>query len=79
MIYIERNSQRFGPYDDNALISYIETGQVLLSDKAYDDTKSKNTSVRQYIKDKHLRVKVQHAGSFTYRKHSIFRLDTHVP
>lgn len=45
MIYIERNSQKFGPYDDNALISYIESGQVLLSDKAYDDDKRVNTSV----------------------------------
>lgn len=71
MIYIERNNRRFGPYDDNALISYIETGQVLLSDKAYDDTNCKNTSVRQYIKDKHLRVKVQHAGSFTYQLNRI--------
>lgn len=52
MIYIQRNSQRFGPYDDNALTSYITSGHVLLCDTAYDNNTGETLSVRKYLKKK---------------------------
>ena len=27
-IYIIRNAQRFGPYDEQALLSYVNSGQI---------------------------------------------------
>lgn len=33
-IYIIRNARRFGPYDDQTLLSYVNSGQILKQDKA---------------------------------------------
>lgn len=67
MIYIQRNSQRFGPYDDNALTSYVKSGQVLLCDTAYDDSTGEILSIKSYLKKKNIKIKIQHAGSFAYQ------------
>ena len=32
-IYIIRNTQRFGPYDERTLLSYVTNGQILKHDK----------------------------------------------
>lgn len=32
-IYIIRNAQRFGPYDEKTLLSYVNNGQILKQDK----------------------------------------------
>ncbi len=63
MIYIERNNRRFGPYDDATLVSYVNSGQILLCDLAFDDVASKNITIRKYLKTKHLKARVQHGGS----------------
>lgn len=34
MVYIVRNNQDYGPYDENTLLSYVNNGQILLHDKA---------------------------------------------
>lgn len=34
MIYILRNSQQFGPYDENTLLTYVNSGQILIQDQA---------------------------------------------
>lgn len=36
-IYIIRNNQKFGPYTESALLSYVNNGQVLVQDKAIKD------------------------------------------
>ncbi len=36
MIYVIRNNQQFGPYDESTLVSYVNNGQILLCDKAQD-------------------------------------------
>lgn len=33
-IYIIRNNQKFGPYTESVLLSYVNNGQVLVQDKA---------------------------------------------
>lgn len=69
MIYIDRNNQRFGPYDDAALVSYVNSGQLLLCDSAFDNVAGKQTTVRKYLKEKQLKTKVAHGGSlFTQLK-----------
>ena len=49
-IYIIRNNQRFGPYDEQILLSYVNNGQVLKQDKAIDDSDSIERTVgfREY-------------------------------
>jgi RsiW-degrading membrane proteinase PrsW (M82 family) len=64
MIYIIRNNQKYGPYDDQTLTSYVNNGQLLLCDSAYDDMTGQTLSVRKYLKSKQIRTKVQHGGSF---------------
>lgn len=29
MIYIKRNNQEFGPYDETTLLTYVNSGQIL--------------------------------------------------
>ena len=37
-IYVIRNGQRFGPYTEQTLLSYVNQGQILVHDKAIRDT-----------------------------------------
>ncbi len=63
MVYVERNNQRFGPYDDANLVKYVNSGQILLCDSIFDDVSGRVLPVRKYLKGKHLRTKIQHGGS----------------
>lgn len=47
-IYIIRNAQRFGPYD--ALLSYVNSGQILKQDKAIAVGDSLEQTVGFYLK-----------------------------
>ena len=33
-INVIRNNQQYGPYDEQSLLSYVNSGQILLHDKA---------------------------------------------
>jgi len=62
-IYIYRNNQKYGPYDDKALVMYVNRGQILRQDEAEDtDTGEKNT-VKYFLKKKNLKTNVEHAGN----------------
>ena len=37
MIFIKRNNQEFGPYDEFALLTYVNAGQILKNDIAQND------------------------------------------
>ena len=52
-IYIIRNNQRFGPYQEHMLLSYVNQGVVLKQDKAIIDGESQEQTVEYYLK-KHL-------------------------
>ena len=49
-IYILRNNQRFGPYQEHMLLSYVNQGVVLKQDKAIADGESKEQTVAYYLK-----------------------------
>lgn len=65
MIYIIRNNQQFGPYDEPTLVTYVNQGQVLLCDKAMDSTTSEVSSVKILLKRKGYKTNVQTAGSLS--------------
>lgn len=58
-IYIIRNNQRFGPYDEQTLLSYVNNGQVLKQDKAIADSDSLERTVGFYLKRANLKSHVQ--------------------
>lgn len=60
--YIERNGQQHGPYELEALKSYVEDGVVLLQDKIHD-TKGASISVRDVLKLNGVNVKVKNNGN----------------
>ena len=65
MIYVIRNSQQFGPYDEPTLVSYVNNGQVLLCDKAKDASSSEEGTVQILLRKKGYKPKAKHAGSIT--------------
>lgn len=65
MIYVIRNNQQFGPYDESTLVSYVNNGQILLCDKAQDASTTEVSSVKILLAKKGYKTKVQHAGNIT--------------
>lgn len=65
MLYIIRNNQDFGPYDESALVTYVNNGQILLCDQARDASTGETNSVRYFLKRAKLRTKIIHKGSLT--------------
>lgn len=63
MIYIIRNNQRFGPYDELTLLSYVNSGQILLSDKAKDATSNEENTVKHLLRKAGHKPKIQHEGN----------------
>ncbi|MFA6780480.1 MAG: PrsW family glutamic-type intramembrane protease, partial [Paludibacteraceae bacterium] len=63
MIYIIRNKQQFGPYDEQTLLSYVNSGQILLCDKAKDANSTEETTVRVLLERNGLRANVSHGGN----------------
>ena len=47
MIYILRNNQKYGPYDNSALVAYVNAGQLLMVDSLVDDSIGEVTTVRK--------------------------------
>ena len=62
-IYIIRNAQRFGPYDEQTLLSYVNTGQILKQDKAIAVGGSLEQTVGFYLKHANLKCHVQNKGN----------------
>lgn len=62
-IYIIRNSQRYGPYDEQALLSYVNQGQVLKHDKAIADGDTVERTAGFYLKRAGLKVRVPNKGN----------------
>lgn len=65
MIYIIRNNQQFGPYDEPTLVSYVNNGQILLCDKAQDASSQEINSVKVLLKKKGYNTRVQHVGNIS--------------
>ena len=62
MIYIIRNNQKYGPYDEQSLLSYVNNGQVLLCDKAMEVNSIKVLTVKKLLNRHGLKPKVVHGG-----------------
>lgn len=62
-IYIIRNNQRYGPYDEQTLLSYVNQGQVLKHDKAIADGDSTERTAGFYLKRAGLKARVPNKGN----------------
>lgn len=62
-IYIIRNNQKFGPYTESVLLSYVNQGQVLVQDKAIKDGDLQEHTVGYYLKQCGLKPKVTNKGN----------------
>ena len=63
MYYIIRNGQDFGPYDIQAIASYVQTGQILKCDEARDAQTGEVNSVSYFLNKNKVKVRVQHKGN----------------
>lgn len=63
MIFVIRNSQRFGPYSEQTLLAYVNQGQVLMQDKAVADNDTDEHTVGFYLKRARLTANVEHKGN----------------
>lgn len=62
-IYIIRNNQQYGPYDEQTLLSYVNSGQILLPDKAVAVGENQQQTVKYYLKLANLKVQRQDKGN----------------
>lgn len=62
-IYVTRNNQRFGPYNEQTLLSYVNNGQILKQDKAIAVGDSLEQTVGYYLKRANLKCHVQNKGN----------------
>lgn len=68
-IYIYRNNQQYGPYDELSLQSYVNSGQILLHDKAQAVGENQPRTVRYYLKKANLKTHIENKGNiFTQLK-----------
>ena len=63
MYYIIRNNQQYGPYSLDVLRQYVEGGQVLIYDKAYEDgVQNEIHTIGFFLKANKIKVKIPHNG-----------------
>lgn len=62
-IYIIRNNRQYGPYDEQTLLSYVNSGQILLHDKAIAVGESQEKTVKNYLKCANLKARRQDKGN----------------
>lgn len=63
MIYVIRNNQRFGPYDNSTLLQYVNSGQILKHDKAIEVGGTVEKTVAFYLKKAGLKPRVENKGN----------------
>lgn len=62
-ILVIRNNQQYGPYDELTLLSYVNSGQILLHDKAVAVGENEPHTVSYYLKEKGLKVNREDSGN----------------
>lgn len=62
-IYVIRNAQRFGPYDEQTLLSYVNNGQILRQDKAIAVGDSLEHTVGFYLKQANMKCHIANKGN----------------
>jgi Predicted membrane protein len=64
MYILLRNNQQFGPYTLDLLASYVENGQILKCDEAFEQSNPQDIqTVGYFLKQNKKKVKVKHKGS----------------
>lgn len=67
MYFVLRNNQKFGPYSVSALKTYVEEGKILLNDQAMPDHSNEIKTVRNYLKQNNISVKIKNNGSVIHQ------------
>ena len=62
-VFVIRNSQQYGPYDEQTLLSYVNSGQILLHDKAIAVGEAEPHTVGYYLKRANLKIHIQDKGN----------------
>lgn len=62
-INVIRNNQQYGPYDEQTLLSYVNSGHILLHDKAIAVGDSQERTVKFYLKRSKLKARRQEKGN----------------
>lgn len=70
-IYVIRNNQRHGPYDEHTLLSYVNNGQILKQDKALAVGDNQERTVGFYMKQAHLKCHIPNKGNIIKQLSSI--------
>ncbi|WP_276892353.1 PrsW family glutamic-type intramembrane protease [Hallella bergensis] len=70
-IYVIRNGQRFGPYTEQTLLSYVNQGQILVQDTAIGGNDVTQHTVGYYLKRTGLKYKVANKGNIISQLKSI--------
>lgn len=65
MIYVVRNNQDYGPYDEQTLLKYVNSGQILLCDTARKG--SEVNTVSYFLKKAKLKPKIANAGGLMFQ------------
>lgn len=65
MIYVIRNNQKYGPYDEQTLLQYVNSGQILKQDVAEDASGNDKAprTVKYFLKRAGLKPRVPHKGN----------------
>jgi len=71
MLYIVRNNQDYGPYDESTVVTYVNNGQILLCDQARDAATGETNSVRYFLKKAKRKTKIVHKGTLRSQLHDI--------
>lgn len=70
-IYIIRNNQQYGPYDENTLLQYVNNGQVLKQDRAVEIGSNKEHTVSFFLKKAKLKPYVVSKGNIVSQLQTI--------
>lgn len=62
MLYIIRNNTQYGPYDESVVLSFVNSGKILLVDKAIDSNTSEEDTVGYFLKRLGLKPQIEHNG-----------------
>lgn len=70
-INIIRNNQKYGPYNEQSLLSYVNSGQILLQDQAVAVGENTPQTVRYYLKRAGLKSKRENKGNIVSQLRAI--------
>ena len=71
MIYVIRNNQQYGPYDETTLLQYVNSGQILKQDRAVEVGGTTENTVVFYLKRAGLKPRVENKGNIISQLSSI--------